>query len=498
MNRVLGYLLAVVILGVLAAGWIGSLRPQGQEVRLTGPGTIVIARSDIFGALKRPPVPFEHGKHVKALKKEGCTACHEDHGGKLQFDFVGTDASAQHPMAAYHDRCIGCHKKRAAAGASAGPQACGDCHVPGAAWLNSRRPAGLDLLLHERHVDAFGGDKSCDTCHRVKDPTASRLIYEMSADLKGLPLEQAAHIACVGCHYERTVRHEKAGPLACAECHEKHALPERLDLPENLPAGYRLLRGQKDIEVIDVGEGLARMPGVTFDHKLHEGVVSSCRACHHDSLQTCDTCHTVSGHAQGGGVKLATAYHEPFSLESCVGCHRGRMELAPCAGCHGSDIVKPISNKTSCPVCHHRGERSLVHPDISGYPSGVITIENKYTGVLADHYGPASLDHGKHITRLRELMRENGGDLLADQFHGDRQFVCMSCHHHSPPIQEGTKPPRCISCHAQQPDPEEPESPASPAAYHERCEGCHQRLNVKKDGHALGCKDCHLRSKGEI
>jgi hypothetical protein len=275
-------------------------------------------------------------------------------------------------------------------------------------------------------------------------------------------------------------------------------MPDSLARPEDLPEGYRLLKGQKDTEVIDVGDELARMPGVTFDHKSHEGDVSACRACHHDSLQACGACHTVAGRPEGGGVRLARAYHEPFSLQSCVGCHRARMESPVCAGCHGDETLKPISSEKSCPICHHRGERPAARPDISGYPTSAITIENRYTGIVADRYGPASFDHSKHITRLRELIQDNGGHRLADRFHDGRQFVCTACHHHSPPIQEGTKPPRCISCHQQRPDPEQPESPGSPAAYHERCVGCHQRMNVQKDGHALGCEACHPRHEGKI
>ncbi len=499
MKREIGYLLAVVIFGLLAVGWVGNLRPEGQEVRLTGPDMIVIARPDVFGELERPVVPFEHERHVEALKGEGCAVCHDDDGGKLKIEFVRTgDGSPEDLMNAYHERCTGCHIKRATTGAKAGPQECGNCHLPGVVWLRSHRPAGLDLALHKRHVDAFGGEERCDDCHRAKDPKAQRLVYEMGSELKGLPLGQAAHAACVGCHYERAARHETAGPVACSECHEKHAMPDWLARPEGLPEGYRLLRDQKDTSVIDVGDELARMPGVTFDHRLHEGLVSSCRACHHNSLQACGTCHTVAGRPEGDGVRLAVAYHEPFSSRSCVGCHHARTESAACAGCHGGETVEPISTKESCLICHHRGERSTARPDIPDCPAKATTIENRYTGIVADRYGPASLDHGKHITRLQERIQDDGSHLLADRFHDGRQFVCTVCHHHSPRIQEGTKPPRCTSCHQQLPDPEQPESPGSPAAYHQRCVGCHQRMNVQKDAHPLGCEDCHPSHEEEI
>jgi hypothetical protein len=274
-------------------------------------------------------------------------------------------------------------------------------------------------------------------------------------------------------------------------------MPDWLARPQGLPEGYRLLRDQKDTEVIDVGDQLARMPSVTFDHSSHEGVVSSCRACHHDSLQACGTCHTLDGTEKGDGVKLATGYHERLSTRSCVGCHRAETASVACAGCHGSGPVKPISTEEPCPICHHRGERPAARLDISGYPAKAITIENKYTGIVTDRYGPASFDHGKHVTRLRERIQDDGSHRLADRFHAGRQFLCTACHHHSPPIQEGTKPPRCTSCHRQLAEPAQPESPGSPAVYHQRCVGCHQRMNVQKDGHALGCRDCHSSREGE-
>ena len=264
MDRTFGYLLAVVIVGLLGVGWVGALRPEGQEVRLTGPDIIVIARSDIFGELERAPVPFVHEQHVEALEQDGCTACHEEQGGKLKIEFIrNPDATTDEVMDEYHDRCTGCHIQRASRGVPAGPQDCGSCHVTGVAWLSSHSPAGLDLVLHKKHVDAFGGDEKCEDCHTAENPKAPRMIYEMDAALKDLPLMQAAHAACVGCHYERAQKgEEKTGPVACSECHDKHALTDEITRPEELPADYRLLRDQEDDSILYVGKELARLPEV--------------------------------------------------------------------------------------------------------------------------------------------------------------------------------------------------------------------------------------------
>lgn len=492
MNRTFGYLLTIVILGLLVIGWVGNLRPEGAEVRMTGSDVIVIQRPDVFGKLERPAVAFMHEKHVAALGKEQCTACHKDNGGKLAIEFVRTDDGTRgEVMDAYHGRCTACHTERATKGEKAGPQDCGGCHVLGVVWVSSHRPAGLDLALHKQHVDAFGGKEKCDDCHKAKDPKAPRLIYEMQADLKGLPLMQAAHTACVGCHYTRTKSGAKAGPVNCSGCHEKHAMPDSVVKPVGLPEGYRLLRDQKDTSILYVGEAIARLPEVTFPHKTHEGVASSCRTCHHNSLQACRTCHTLEGTEKGDGVKLLTAYHAPFSMRSCVGCHRAETTAKACTGCHAKDPVDHSPSDRSCLTCHHQGDRPVPRPDIPDYPSDPIPIKNTYSDEFDDRFGPSSFNHDKHIKRLEKLIQDDDSRLLADRFHAGKQFLCEACHHHGPPREEGTKPPRCTFCHGERRDPGELALPGTPGAYHQLCVGCHERMNVEKEGKPLDCTGCH-------
>jgi len=498
MNRTPGYVLTIVILALLAVGWVGNLHPEGKESRMTGSDLIVVQRPDVFGKPERPSVAFEHEKHVAALGRTACTSCHEDRGGQLEIRFVRADGGSRNDvMAAYHGRCIGCHAKRAAKGEKAGPQDCGSCHVPGVVWVSSHRPAGLDLVLHKRHVDAFGGKEKCDDCHKAKDPKAPRLIYEMAPGLKGLPLRQAAHIACVGCHYERNKRGLKAGPLDCSGCHEKHAMPGELVRPQGLPAGYRLLRDQKDESVLFVGEGIARLPEVRFPHKTHENVTSSCRTCHHNSLQACGTCHTLQGSEKGEGVTLVNAYHAPLSTRSCVGCHRAETASKACIGCHGKDPVEDGPDDKACLTCHHRGERPSPRPDIPDYPGKPVPIKNTYTDEFDDRFGPAPFDHDKHVKGFEKLIQDNGGHLLASRFHDGKQFLCEVCHHHSPPRELVTKPPRCTYCHGERWDPEELALPETPGAYHQLCVGCHERMSVKKDGKPLGCAGCHPQREEE-
>jgi hypothetical protein len=267
-------------------------------------------------------------------------------------------------------------------------------------------------------------------------------------------------------------------------------MPDWLSPPEGLPEGYRLLRDQKDTPVILV-EGTARMPGVRFEHAMHEGVVSSCRACHHESLQACGVCHTPEGKEEGAGVELARAYHAPDAIQSCVGCHRRVMQAEACVGCHGDDPVTVISSEGSCPICHHEGERPPAHPLVPEHPLESVSIEHAHDALLPDRFGPATMDHEKHLGRLQELLAAGPAPRLANRFHHERQFLCMACHHHGPPLPRGAKPPTCTACHQQQLDPDHPAAVPVPAAYHRQCVGCHDRMKVRKDGNQLGCEDCH-------
>ncbi|MEW6215163.1 MAG: cytochrome c3 family protein, partial [Nitrospirota bacterium] len=50
---------------------------------------IGIAHTEIFEELERPQVIFDHDKHVKALKEQGCETCHplDKEKGLILFEF---------------------------------------------------------------------------------------------------------------------------------------------------------------------------------------------------------------------------------------------------------------------------------------------------------------------------------------------------------------------------------------------------------------------------
>ena len=112
------------IIAVLVA--IGIMGTVGVLVAKSPPKKVVIKGCQ----KKKPPVKFDHEKHVKSLKI-GCKTCHHKGAGKTCFSCHAGKAKGKKPGCAemslkknpYHITCVGCHKKK-----GKGPKSCGKCH----------------------------------------------------------------------------------------------------------------------------------------------------------------------------------------------------------------------------------------------------------------------------------------------------------------------------------------------------------------------------------
>jgi hypothetical protein len=96
----------------------------------------------------------------------------------------------------------------------------------------------------------------------------------------------------------------------------------------------------------------------TFDHKLHQAIVSDCTTCHHNSgnqIPPCSQCHTNStDSAELGKPELAHVYHL-----RCISCHIEEQKgPSECSGCHQQAAVEPLSishpltARGDCLACH--------------------------------------------------------------------------------------------------------------------------------------------------
>jgi len=457
--------------------------------------TVVMQFPEAMGPMERPSVEFDHARHSAALMQEGCTACHpvDDKGLTPRLTATIEVGDRDSLVDAFHETCTGCHKQRAAASLPAGPLTCGECHARRTAGTSTRAPMTFDYSLHGRHAQAY--PEKCDPCHHVYDEAEKVLKYEKDKEEachschgaedeeRKLSLANASHRACISCHLGRVRDELEAGPVLCVGCHD----PEHrrgMTVLEEIP---RLVRGQPDTCWIVAAD--ARSRTVSFNHKAHEPLTTSCSTCHHQTLKPCKDCHTLMGAEAGAGITLAQAYHAPASGHSCVGCHQGEIQEAACSGCH--HVLTQPPGPRSCAICHdglQPGPSPFEAPPpvpaevaLAALPSTSDDYpETVVIDALADRYEPSTLPHAKIVGKLDAAVRESA---LAGRFHAATDTLCSGCHHESP---MGTRPPPCRACHG---DAAEAvlDMPDLKVAYHRQCLGCHLEMGIDKQG----CTDCH-------
>jgi hypothetical protein len=294
-------------------------------------------------------------------------------------------------------------------------------------------------------------------------------------------------LACINCHLRRD-EGQATGPVECGGCHDR-AQQLEIEKLENPP---RLQRGQPDRMWLYTPGATSHV--VAFDHGRHEGHTDRCATCHHQGLQKCGDCHSVTGRPEGGGVTLEQAFHARNSEHSCVGCHQ-RVVMADkrCAGCH--QALTEVPSPQSCPRCHIGPQPSeMAHAKLDEALAPPVTAPLPDRGqdfpdvvnidVLREVYGPSPLAHGDIVQALNE---EASQSTLALHFHGGAGAPCAGCHHRSA---QGTRPPPCRACHRGT-AAERTDQPALLAAYHRQCIGCHQEMELE-----TGCTVCHEPATG--
>jgi len=490
---------------------------------------IGIAHTEIFGALERPQVVFDHNKHTEALKKEGkregetCDICHplDKEKDLILFEFPKKvkKKDKDSVMNAYHDECMNCHKEKSKEKKKTGPVICGDCHIEKLKSIEIKYPIiEFDFQVHDTHDKKLKEKNikdNCDLCHHVYN---EELVYEKGKEWscyychdvgqkrgpalavetriikkKDLPIRKVSHTRCLNCHLYFTLKEgdtgpkgeKKAGPLVCDKCHtgKYKTVAELEKVPR--PDG-----GQPEKPFIDIEN--AKMKGVAFDHKYHEKNHKTCRGCHHETLNACKQCHTLTGSRDGKWVNIANAYHDVLSEQSCSGCHRIKKSEKECAGCHGllpvMDIQTKGPKKETCYICH-TGKKEI----LSTAPLSVSKLDTQKVKkevevkILEKEYEPSKFPHMKIIERL---VKTSNDSKLGSYFHRKLETICDGCHHQSRAEAEVEKdsPPYCRNCHSVSFDAQNMNRPKLVAAYHRQCIGCHEYMKLEKPRE---CKECH-------
>jgi hypothetical protein len=459
---------AVGVVVFLIAGCNGSAH---QEPLVVDAASMLLELDKKFGDLERPGVLFNHGAHVKASQKEGCQACHP-------MDWEQRLVENKDELTdLYHADCADCHQQLIKAGKKSGPteEACGECHLERPRPIIEFSEIRYDYSLHYQHVKAM--NNKCDACHHAdmeNSKSACRACHGAVDQDKKLALKKASHQSCVGCHYKRLEQKQSTGPITCLGCHSK-AEQQKIKKLASVP---RLHSGQPSYRTLESSGN--EYYKVNFNHVVHEGVTSSCSACHHQTLEACSKCHKSQPTEKDSRITLEEAYHQATSDLSCVGCHAKKTNEAACAGCHV--FIQEVPGKQSCGVCHEQLE-----PDRTDLSLASLEANQDYFPAtlvikgLANEFMPSIFPHRKIVASIEKQVAKNK---LAKRFHGDITTLCAGCHHRGSP---GLRPAACGSCHNDQQHATK-DKPNLYTAYHRQCIGCHQQMDVK----IQGCTDCHL------
>lgn len=499
----------LIVFFVIQANILSAGRENAME---TMENKLVIGRTDVFGVLERPQVLFDHGLHENAMKKEGCRACHyPDAENNLIFEhaFAQMPKDKNAVKDAYHQKCMSCHMKRIEKGEKYGPVTCGECHDRKRALRATAIPVFVfDFFYHEKHVKELGN--KCDPCHHIYDKEDMELVYEQGTEQscsychdldakrgpflaretgvtkkKGLNMRKVSHKLCVNCHLSASEQQLKAGPVECTKCHTGKY--RTLDELKNVS---RPDRDQPKLLLITV-EG-RMMKEVSFDHESHEKNAMRCRTCHHETLNACKRCHTITGSPDGRWINTADAYHNVFSRSACAGCHAAEKAHKDCAGCHhhllNMDIQTKGPKKQFCSVCHSGNAKAAGRAE--KIQASLLTqkrVPDKVTiKILEREYHPSTFPHREIIRKLIDISNDSR---MATAFHKNIDSICRGCHHQSLPEAEAenNKPPYCRNCHSTAFEVRNMNRPRLLAAYHRQCLGCHERMELKQ----TGCRDCH-------
>lgn len=232
------------------------------------------------------------------------------------------------------------------------------------------------------------------------------------------------------------------------------------------------------------------MASVPFDHKRHILTGRSCSDCHHKSMDSCGSCHTLTGARAGKFVTLAEAYHSSGTPRSCVGCHEREQQKPDCAGCH--QLRQTRLSASSCKTCHTGTLQSLEEAKTLPDPDKLFPENMKdefEITVLTNEYGAARVAHAAMAEKLTAI---SNGSRLATYFHSSETTICAGCHHKGPAGTNGKVPP-CATCHSAHAQPSG-KVPTLLGAYHQACLGCHRDMARPEKKTPRSCTGCHKQA----
>ena len=126
------------LLWISFVGWGFGMAASSLQAQ---PDQLLLDHTKDFGKKSRAPVSFSHNRHVDVTGS--CKDCHHIYEqeknvldeGQLEQGGAAVRCSSCHPSKsrlslerAFHDQCMGCHRKVRAEKKKGGPRYCGECH----------------------------------------------------------------------------------------------------------------------------------------------------------------------------------------------------------------------------------------------------------------------------------------------------------------------------------------------------------------------------------
>ncbi len=387
--------------------------------------------------------------HAAAGFSTTCDSCHKVSDPSWKQGTFNHAATA-FPLLGVHatQACSACHSDNVFKGK---PTTCVSCHMTD--FNNSKNPS---------HT-AAGFATTCDTCHKISDPSWAQGTFNHATTLFPL-LGVHATQACSVCHGDNVF---KGKPTTCVSCHltdfnnSKNPSHTAAGFPTTCDTCHKVSDPswqQGTFNHAGTGFALVGVHATQACNACHTGgtftnIPTTCVSCHlakfnattnpsHSAAgfsTTCDTCHK----ATDPDWTLGTFNHAA-TLFPLTGAHATQA----CKACHGDNVFK--GKTTACVGCHQADYNATTNPPhaAAGFPTTCDSC-HKVSDTL---WTQATFNHsifplaGVHATTACANCHAN------NNFGTTLPTTCVGCHLSNyqgatTPVNHAGLPTTCDSCH---------------------------------------------------
>jgi len=291
---------------------------------------------------------------------------------------------------------------------------------------------------HDVHTEAMKQrNEECAICHQVQDDGRLSSKYQRLEDADEEGLIDLYHDNCIGCHQERAMADEEAGPVACGECHRRQPayLSSRQPFGLDKSLHYRHVKASNE-----KCDGCHHLYDETKKELVYvEGKEDSCRDCHREEREENRSAFRTAAH------------------DACIGCHRdpplgiqsdsrGPQE---CAGCHDRQrqlevevVERPPRLKRNQPdfILLSASEADLEASKLKTVPFSHVEHEELTTNCRTCHH--EKLEPCSECHTLAGADKGDGVKLYRAMHGVTSKSSCLGCHETEKAAAE------CAGCHA--------------------------------------------------